>query len=428
MYLTTLSFENHPPRDSHRLARLAASLIDGGHLFRQAKETLNSEECAGLVLIGFRQDTHIPKTTKAIDLFLCSVQKRLAGRIAAGHRTGAAEFLILLTAGTRYDGDLFEKDLSTFGAELTRYRRLMRSSQGGPGTLPAKISDDVSISGVFLPSRKDQSAITSILMGLRRLFGASNMPAQPKTAEMVAVEQVVAKELLSSVFQPIISLADGTIHGYEALSRLTDPAAFPTPEALFRAAAAHGLAAPLEKLCWQKALREACERQVAGQLFLNICPAVFQNDRFDFTESLIDSVDIPRSRVTIELTERTLIEDYDRLARAISFYRERGYSIAIDDLGSGYAGLKFLAELEPDYVKLSRYLIADIHISATRQALVESLVSFCGRIGACVVAEGIEQMEELSYLASIGVTYGQGYLLARPTTDPVARINRFLCG
>jgi EAL domain-containing protein (putative c-di-GMP-specific phosphodiesterase class I) len=106
------------------------------------------------------------------------------------------------------------------------------------------------------------------------------------------------------------------------------------------------------------------------------------------------------------------------LQRAVAHYREQGYSIAIDDLGSGYAGLKMLAELEPDYVKLARFLISGIDTSCTKQALVEALVTFCGRIGAKVIAEGIERPEELAYLSFAGVAFGQGYLLAKPAALP----------
>lgn len=102
----------------------------------------------------------------------------------------------------------------------------------------------------------------------------------------------------------------------------------------------------------------------------------------------------------------------------VAHYREQGYSIAIDDLGSGYAGLQILARLEPEYVKLSRFLIASIEISPTRQALVESLVMFCNRTGARVIAEGIERQEELAYLRALGIHFGQGYLLAKPSTFP----------
>jgi EAL domain-containing protein (putative c-di-GMP-specific phosphodiesterase class I) len=132
--------------------------------------------------------------------------------------------------------------------------------------------------------------------------------------------------------------------------------------------------------------------------------------------------------VVFELTEKTLISDYALFERGVAHYRSQGYRIAIDDLGDGYAGLKMLSQVVPDYVKLAQFLVSNIDLSSSRQALAEALVCYSKKIGAQVIAEGIERPEELEYFTSIGTEFGQGYLLARPSHTPSALLALELSG
>jgi EAL domain-containing protein (putative c-di-GMP-specific phosphodiesterase class I) len=238
--------------------------------------------------------------------------------------------------------------------------------------------------------------------------------------ERLELEQVIVFKQIMPVFQPIVSLEDGSIHGHEALSRLTHGGSITNPEELFDKARQHGLTAEIEKLCREKALSRANEIELNGMIFLNVCPALLHTEghRPGFTAELLKHLGIDHSRVVFELTEKTLITDYDLFERGVNHYRSQGYRIAIDDLGDGYAGLKMLSQVVPDYVKLARFLVSDIDLSPARQALAEALVCFSKKIGAQVIAEGLERSEELAYFAAIGADFGQGYLLARPAHTP----------
>lgn len=227
--------------------------------------------------------------------------------------------------------------------------------------------------------------------------------------------RVIGQRLITPHFQPIFALTPGEVYGYEALSRIVGPTIFANIEELFCAARWAGMLSALEQLCRERALTTAARLGVAERLFLNVCPAVLADDhRPGVTAKLLGELGIDRSRVVLELTERSLITDYDLFGRVVSHYRRQGYAIAIDDLGDGFAGLKMLVQVEPDYVKLARFLVANIDRAPVRQALVESIVSFCQRVGIEVIAEGIERPEELDYLSAIGIRLGQGYLLGRP--------------
>lgn len=243
-------------------------------------------------------------------------------------------------------------------------------------------------------------------------------PVEPVTTLLEAT-RVIGQRLITPHFQPIFSLTLGEVYGYEALSRIVGPTTFATIEDLFYAARCCSMLSDLEQLCRERALTTAARLEVAGRLFLNVCPAVLADDhRPGLTAKLLGELGIERSRVVLELTERSLINDYALFGRVVDHYRRQGYAIAIDDLGDGFAGLKMLAQLEPDYVKLARFLVADIDRAQVRQALVESIVTFCQRVGIQVIAEGIERQEELDYLAAVGIDLGQGYLLGRPSPQP----------
>jgi EAL domain-containing protein (putative c-di-GMP-specific phosphodiesterase class I) len=240
--------------------------------------------------------------------------------------------------------------------------------------------------------------------------------------ERLEIEQIIAQRQIAPVFQPIVALRDGMVHGYESLSRLTHPGSISSPEELFDKARQYGLTAKIETLCRDKALTHASHIGLSGLIFLNVCPALLHTEehRRGYTANLLAQLGIDRSRVVFELTEKTLIDDYALFERGIEHYRSQGYKIAIDDLGEGYAGLKMLAQVIPDYVKLARFLVTEIDRVAHKQFLVEAILCFCKKLGVQVIAEGIERPEELQYLAAIGVDFGQGYLLGKPAVTPIA--------
>jgi EAL domain-containing protein (putative c-di-GMP-specific phosphodiesterase class I) len=241
-------------------------------------------------------------------------------------------------------------------------------------------------------------------------------------SERLEIEQLIARRQIEPVFQPIVSLRDGMVHGHESLSRLTHKGAIANPEELFDKARQHGLTAKIETLCRDKALTHASQIGLPGMIFLNVCPALLHTEehRRGYTAHRLAQLGLDRSRVVFELTEKTLIDDYALFEKGVEHYRSQGYKIAIDDLGEGYAGLKMLAQVIPDYVKLARFLVTEIDTSPTKQSLVEAILCFCKKIGVQVIAEGIERPEELQYLAAIGVDFGQGYLLGEPAVTPIA--------
>ncbi len=123
-------------------------------------------------------------------------------------------------------------------------------------------------------------------------------------------------------------------------------------------------------------------------------------------------------QVTIECTEQQSVPDIDTLQRQVKALRKIGFGFAVDDAGAGYASFALIAALRPSVIKIDREIVHGINHDDAKQALVEAFVSFGRRIGAHLLAEGIERRADLATLARLNVEFGQGYLLGRPQHEP----------
>ena len=209
-------------------------------------------------------------------------------------------------------------------------------------------------------------------------------------------------------YHPIFAADTGRIFGYEALARGA-ARTLRSPEVMFDVAADADLVWELSRLCRARAVEGAAERLAEGQLlFLNADPHDFADPTFGESDS------IDPHRVVIEITERTAITDYPAFRERLNVLRDRGFRFAVDDAGSGYAGLGSIANLEPDFIKLDISLINSIDTNFIKQNLVETMVGFAREQGAMVIAEGIESAGELDTVKRLGVPLVQGFFLQPP--------------
>jgi EAL domain-containing protein (putative c-di-GMP-specific phosphodiesterase class I) len=133
---------------------------------------------------------------------------------------------------------------------------------------------------------------------------------------------------------------------------------------------------------------------------------------------LLEESGFPLDRVVVEITEHSSIADYKPVRAAREQLRERGVRVAVDDAGSGYASLRHVLELAPDLIKIDRSLISGVDADPVRGSMVAAVLMFALQSGASVVAEGVETVAELDVLRELGVEHAQGYLIARPSSDP----------
>ena len=221
------------------------------------------------------------------------------------------------------------------------------------------------------------------------------------------------------VFQPIVSLRDGKILGYEALSRIEGKSSIQSVEEFFVLGVMYGKTWEIEKLCRKKILQAYADFPEAakkGKLFINVNPLVMRDEKFkqSYTKKLLEKCGVNTNRIVIEVTERNTIENMEEFNETVNHYKQQGYEIAIDDMGAGYSGLNVVANTYPRYVKIDMALIQGIDKDPMRQALVKGLVEMSNHTAFDLVAEGIETEEELNILMRLGVSYGQGFLLGKP--------------
>jgi EAL domain-containing protein (putative c-di-GMP-specific phosphodiesterase class I) len=222
----------------------------------------------------------------------------------------------------------------------------------------------------------------------------------------VTLQHVLEEGKIYIAFQPLVDLETGRVFGYEALVRSEAPE-FPHPGAILEAAIKTDFMGQLGRALRRMAI-ENCPNY---PLFLNIHP-----DEFDehWLVRPDDSITVHEQDVFLEITESVPLSHYEHCHSVLAEVRRRGAKIAVDDLGAGYSNLKYIADLEPEIVKLDRELIINLAKDTPLHRLVTSIVDLCRAQGAKVVAEGIETHDELKAVIDTGAHYVQGYLLARP--------------
>ncbi|MDX6409648.1 MAG: hypothetical protein QOE13_2719 [Gaiellaceae bacterium] len=234
------------------------------------------------------------------------------------------------------------------------------------------------------------------------------LESEKRRLEWSRIRALLDRDAIDVEFQPVFDLADCRIVSLEALARFwTEP--MRSPAVWFAEAAEVGLGVELELAAIRSALQRLDEFPPDVAIALNVSPATALDSRF--CDLLVDVAD----RVVIEITEHAQVDDYDALQAALAPLRERGAQLAVDDVGAGFANLRHILRLAPDIVKLDLSLTQEISRDPAREALASSLVGFAEGVGASIVAEGISSNEDLALLRALGVAYGQGFFLARPS-------------
>jgi EAL domain-containing protein (putative c-di-GMP-specific phosphodiesterase class I) len=225
-------------------------------------------------------------------------------------------------------------------------------------------------------------------------------------------EEVLATGGPRMVFQSVVDLRNERIVGYEALSRFDNEPAR-GPDQWFIEADGVGLGVDLEVQAIRAALTHLPLLTTDEFLAINVSPATALAD----LQTKIGA-HTPWDRVVLELTEHVPIEDYSSIQHALESLRAAGARLSVDDTGAGFASLRHILNLVPDYVKLDISLCRGVDHDPARRALASALVTFAQDTNAVIVAEGIETSEERNALLNLGVYHGQGYLLGRPGPLP----------
>jgi EAL domain-containing protein (putative c-di-GMP-specific phosphodiesterase class I) len=224
--------------------------------------------------------------------------------------------------------------------------------------------------------------------------------------ELEAVHRIIDEKLLRIAFQPILDLHTRKLFAYEALARSPLPI-FESPVQLYQAAIRAGRVGEMGRLHRTQAIR-TCPN---WPLFININPNELDHG---FLVRPDDPIFWHRQPVYVEITESAPLLYFEQCHAVLAEIRKKGVHIAVDDFGAGYSNLRYISDLTPDIVKFDRQLVAGIREGSRLYRLMRSLVRLCKEMGAKVVAEGIETVDELAAVETARVDFAQGYLLARP--------------
>lgn len=255
----------------------------------------------------------------------------------------------------------------------------------------------------------------SIAYRYAHAIAARRLPANFGHARQQLLD-IIEREQIHVLSQPIMDLRSGEIFGWEILTRGPEATPFNSPADLFEYAHQTDLLGLLEILVVKKTLMEITERAIEEQVFVNLTSVTLKQPLF--YDRLLEFLELFPSvrpeRIIFEITERHPIRDFRGMAEIMKRYRDLGFRFALDDTGAGYASLQSISELNPEMIKIDRSLISHIDQGKVKQSLLRALMSIARDINCEVIAEGIEREEEADMLLRNAVTKAQGYYFAEP--------------
>jgi EAL domain-containing protein (putative c-di-GMP-specific phosphodiesterase class I)/CheY-like chemotaxis protein len=299
--------------------------------------------------------------------------------------------------------------LSAVRTEFPEVGRVILTGQASVEATIAAINDAQVFRVLTKPCPVDEIvACLNELVEARRL-GANGF-ASVASAEAASAELDEALDAAYLAYQPIYSLDQRRIYGYEALLR-TERYAVPSPAPMIEAAIRLNRHWDLDRRVCALVAADLVARPHDKLVFVNLLPESLA-DPWAFSET--GALRPYASQVALEITERAPLESNDQLTAKLAELREQGFRLVLDDLGAGYAGLTSFVTLKPDIVKFDLELVRHVDRSETSSKLVASMVTLCQELGVLTVAEGIETRQELDHLADLGCDLFQGFGLAMP--------------
>ncbi len=266
-----------------------------------------------------------------------------------------------------------------------------------------------------------------VYRALRQAIGvATTKEEERQTLLRETFKDILRKRRVRTVYQAIFRLDTLELFGHEALTRGPVDTAFESPELLFQFAGEHEAIWELEQLCLGSSASHYAPAS-GGHLFINVEASSVARLPRDGPQTIAPLFALSHP-VVLEVTERSAIRDLPVFRGALAELRAKGFRVAIDDAGSGYASLQAIAELKPDFIKVANTLITGLRTDTIKRDVVEMLVNLARRIEAVCVAEGIETPEDLEECRRLGIPYGQGFYLGVPSERPAEAAAREFTG
>lgn len=225
-------------------------------------------------------------------------------------------------------------------------------------------------------------------------------------------------------FQPIVNIRDQSIFAYESLVRGTNGEGAATVLAQVNDDNRYRF----DQECRIRSIFLAQRLGMTARISINFLPnAVYQPELcIRTTIAAAEAANFPLDKIIFEVTEGEQIVEPEKLLSIFRYYRDRGFSTAIDDFGAGYAGLSLLADFQPHLIKIDIKLVRDIHVSPVKQAIVKGILLTTSLLGVQVIAEGVESVEEARWFSDHGINLMQGYYFAKPGFECLPEVTNWL--
>ncbi|HSF14298.1 MAG TPA: EAL domain-containing protein [Vicinamibacteria bacterium] len=377
------------------LACILLDVADGMHL-RQERDALLYSRLMDLVISEIRQ--------------LRGNRLRAGDLLAVTEAEGEAVLIFLIPR--QESGQPTPEHLREIAARIqTALMQRLARAKWSPCPFPLRVGFSFGIHNPLVHAK----------LSLRRMVDESRKMArldyEVREAESKQrLQHVILSGEISIVFQPIVELGNGAIYGFEALSRGPKGTAMESPLALFEQATNANLLFELDHVCRKRAIRSSSRLAAGHQLFINTLPFSVRDPHFrgKYLLELFEGTNLRPEQIVLEVTEQIAIDDYAGYVDEMRYFSDMGCQCAIDDVGAGYSGLEKMLQIRPDYLKLDMHLIRGIDGSSVKQEIVRAFQIMARKIGARIIAEGIETREEMKVLRDLGLDYGQGYLIGRP--------------
>jgi EAL domain-containing protein (putative c-di-GMP-specific phosphodiesterase class I)/CheY-like chemotaxis protein len=340
-------------------------------------------------------------------------KERFTNSLVTCHRVGGSSFYIFHETRGQ---DLSEENASERLANDLRQKLIDTTRQ----RFPHMASDQIGffVGNARIDYRPQIRLERQVYSGMQTAADAVRDAEQQRKKQLTReLRDIIRRKRVTTLFQPIVRAQEGTVFGYEILTRGPANSSFRNSDMLFSFAREAKLAWALEAIALEGALKRLREVDFSERKFLlNLEAEMFGESEFRIHE-MVTFFSEHRGHFVFELTERAAIEDYAQFRELLDEFRAKGIEVAIDDAGSGYASLEAIAALAPDYLKITKGLVSTLAEEPIKQDLVKMLVDLAGKINAKTIAEGIETQEEYETCRELGIDLLQGYYLAHPQEE-----------
>lgn len=366
------------------------------------------------------------------DIVLCEVAKRLRARSRESDtvaRIGGDEFTVVLDR-IQDNGDAVRAAEGLLDALRPEFEIEGNTIQIG-ASIGISIFPDHGDEGGYLLQQADCAMYAAKKNGKNRmvLFGDNlGYAARERITLESELRRAMERGEISIEYQPEFDLGTNSIVRFEALARWTHPTLGSIPPLDFIPIAEEcGLIVPLGSYIMERACRDAVDWQKPGerpiQVSVNVSSVQFARDVFfDEVEDILRRTGIEPGLLQMELTESTALDGVERVAGMIERFRKIGISVALDGFGTGYSCLGYLPLLGFNSIKIDRTFVSDLMRHAETKAFAQSIVTMAHNLKMRVVVEGIENVDQLDLIRSLGANEAQGYLKGRPTPDPMTQL------